>query len=266
MSAIGLTGYGPYLGILIGARSLTSCLDGFTSHFTAAVLDVVGRGISRSRTGLSSFSFLLDCDFSEHSPTFSGGFPPGIRRGRRAAAPYLKDERVEVWYAQNTILYVARGRWVAFPGLQRVAAVAEPPLATVHPRLFVDRSQRLNKAVLANAEATAQAEQLTEALAAERENVRALGDRVERLEQIATQEHARAEASQQEAQRHRWTVEQVQAELAQARVEKEALRVELVRAHFLSEPRNMSWRGYLRALPQVVRGGLRRAMRRAASR
>ncbi len=134
---------------------------------------------------------------------------------------------------------MARGRWVAFPGLQRVAAVAEPPLATVHPRLFVDRSQRLKKAVLANAEATAQAEQLTEALAAERENVRALGDRVERLEQIATQEHARAEASQQEAQRHRWTVEQVQAELAQARVEKEALRVELVRAHFLSEPRNM---------------------------
>jgi SAM-dependent methyltransferase len=176
------------------------------------------------------------------------------------------DERVEVWYAQNTILYVARGRWAAFPGLPGVAEVAAPPLPTVHPRLFVDCGHRLNEAVLAHADAIVQAERLTEALAAERKNVRALGDRVERLEQIATQEHARAEASQQEAQRHRWNVEQMQAELTRARVEKEALRVELVRAHFLSEPRNMSLRGYLRALPQVVRGGLRRAMGRAMAR
>ena len=34
------------------------------------------------------------------------------------------DERVEVWYAQNTFLYVARGAQGNFPGLQRAVSVS----------------------------------------------------------------------------------------------------------------------------------------------
>jgi SAM-dependent methyltransferase len=215
-----------------------------------------------------------------------------------------KDERVEFWYAQNSILYVVRNQRVEFPGLRRAPAVAEAPLAAVHPRMFADRDLKLSETVRAHTDATAKAERLNQALASEREHGRSLVDRVERLERSLAEEHARVEvslakvaqyraqataarlqaeesrqeaerhraeaaearerieASGLEAQRHRLHAERLQTELAGARTEREALSVELERYRFLAEPSNMSAWDYLRALPQVVRGALRRAKRR----
>jgi len=80
-----------------------------------------------------------------------------------------RDERVEAWYAQNTILYVARGAQGDFPGLQRAASVSDPPLAAVHPRLFAERDSRLGETMRAHAEATARVESLSEMLTNERQ-------------------------------------------------------------------------------------------------
>lgn len=127
------------------------------------------------------------------------------------------DERIEVWYAQNTILYVARSSQGEFPGLQRAASVPDPPLAAVHPRLFAERDRRLSETMRAHADATAQVDSLSEMLATER-------------------------------QRHR--------------ADADALKAEVTQFRFMSEPRNMSLRAYLRALPHVVSGALRRVTRR----
>jgi len=135
------------------------------------------------------------------------------------------DERVEFWYAQNVILYAARSRRADFPELQR-ATMTETPLAAVHPRLIADRDRRLGEMAAAHADATAQLERQRHETAAAR---------------------ARAQASEQDAAR-------LQAELA-------ALHVDLERFRFMSEPRNMALRTYVRALPQVVRGALPRILR-----
>jgi SAM-dependent methyltransferase len=112
------------------------------------------------------------------------------------------DERVEVWYAQNTILYVTRRRRDRFPLLQRTPLTTDTPLAMVHPQLFTERVRALDR--------------LSEALTAERESTRLLAA----------------------------GAEQLQAEVRRYRV--------------MSEPRNMSLRRYLGALPAVTRGALLR--------
>jgi SAM-dependent methyltransferase len=89
------------------------------------------------------------------------------------------DERVEVWYAQNTILYVAHGSRAALPRLRRAMATAWEPLAAVHPRLLAEWRRRAGEAERADTEAAARAERLENALAAAREKIRALCDMVE---------------------------------------------------------------------------------------
>jgi SAM-dependent methyltransferase len=128
------------------------------------------------------------------------------------------DEGVEVWYAQNTILYVARASQDEFPGLRRAAVLAEAPLAIVHPRLFAEHHRRLRETIRSDADARVEVARLRDMLATERQ---------------------------------------------QSRAEIEGLNVELARCRFRAEPRNMSLRSYVQALPRVVRGALRRRVRRA---
>lgn len=210
------------------------------------------------------------------------------------------NESVELWYAQNTILYVARSQEANLSQLQHVAAVSGPPLAAVHPRLLAERQGRLNETIRACAEATGRAERLNRTLAAKSEDVRALSDRLKQLEQIAAEQRGQAEywraegvrclaqataaglcaeAAQETAaywraaatdarKRAAWVsleaqqyAELLQGKLDRARAEAEVLHTEVKHHRFMAEPANMSLGPYLRALPQVISGVLRRAIR-----
>jgi SAM-dependent methyltransferase len=197
------------------------------------------------------------------------------------------NERVEVWYAQNTILYVERSRRAEFPRLFREDAVVGAPLAMVHPRLFWQRLLKLGEMVGAHADASAQAERLNEALAAERQKASSFAEEIERLLQVAAEQHARAEqglsanaeyqaqvaealsqveTARQEAQRYRAEARRLEEENAHSCIEVETQRAEVSRYRFMSEPGNMSLWAYLRALPEVVTGALFRTMRRVPGR
>jgi SAM-dependent methyltransferase len=215
-----------------------------------------------------------------------------------------RNERVELWYAQNMVLYVEGTRRADFPQLRRAAAGASVPLAAVHPRLFAERERRLSESLRACADATARTEHLIRALRAERESGQALNDRIKCLEQVAAELEARAdhfrnegmmyqaqageawdrvawarqaaeryqvevteaqeqaEMTRREAQQCRAEVERLRAECARAEAEAEILHAELKRYRLMSEPSNMSLLAYLRAMPQVIIGTLRRSMQR----
>jgi SAM-dependent methyltransferase len=193
------------------------------------------------------------------------------------------NEQVEVWYAQNTILYVENSRRAEFRRLFQGDAVGGAPLAMVHPKLFWQRLLRLHEMVQAHGEASAQAERLNEALAAERQKASSFSEEIERLLQVAAEHDARAgqyhcetakyraqvvealsraETSRLEAERYRAEVQRLEEENVRGRLEVESQRAEVSRYRFMSEPGNMSLLAYLRALPEVVSGVLRRTMRR----
>lgn len=128
------------------------------------------------------------------------------------------DERIEPWYAQNTVLYAARRPEGRRPDLDaRPGVTSGAPLALIHPRLFAERDGALAQSRQAHAHATAELQAARTALATARD-----------------QHHAEAERLDREIRRLR----------------------------FRAEPRNMSLRAYARALPHVVGGALRRAVRR----
>ena len=91
------------------------------------------------------------------------------------------DERIEPWYAQNTVLYAARR-----PEGQRRDLDARPgvtsgaPLALIHPRLFAERDDALAQSRQACATATAELQEAHTALATAREQHRAEAERLDR--------------------------------------------------------------------------------------
>jgi SAM-dependent methyltransferase len=188
------------------------------------------------------------------------------------------NERVEVWYVQNTLLYVEVRRRAEFPRLAGAIEACGAPLAVVHPRLFLERHRTLSEMVQGQVETRARMAVLSEALAAERETGRSSAEEIERLRQVLADQRAQieqylaksaeyraheaearsqVEASRQEAQRYRAEAERREGEIARWRREAEALGVDVSRYRFMAEPRNMSLWAYLRALPRVVSGALR---------
>jgi SAM-dependent methyltransferase len=128
------------------------------------------------------------------------------------------DERIEPWYAQNTVLYAARRPDGRRRDLDlRPGVTSGAPLALVHPRLFAERDGALAQSRQACASATAELREAHTALATAREQHRAEAERLDR---------------------------------------------EIRRLRVRADPRNMSLRAYARALPHVVGGALRRAVRR----
>jgi SAM-dependent methyltransferase len=90
------------------------------------------------------------------------------------------NQRVEVWYAQNIILYVARFRPTEFQRLQPAVTISGVPLAAVHPRLFAERDHQLKETLRAHAVVAADAGRWQAEAAAQSERADRLWQEAER--------------------------------------------------------------------------------------
>ena len=172
------------------------------------------------------------------------------RKGYVAVDPIRKrvwqHPDVDFWYAQNALVFVRRELFGRYPVLfQEFEPAAGTPLPLVHPRLHAQMEQRL--------------------LGAD-EGRRAIATEVEKHRAEAEAQRARADSFGVESERYRAEAEAQRARADSFGVESERYRAAAEAYKLAAEPRNMSLKQLLHALPRVALGALKRRIRRYSGR
>ena len=176
------------------------------------------------------------------------------------------DPSVEVWYAQNSLLFVEHEHLQSHEGLRRESERHRPHVVgAVHPTLFLEARQKEAEAQRAYEWYSRETEMLKAQTHELRARVDALRDDAERYRQDAERhrqdvDHQRLEVERyrQDAERQRADAERylIEVEADRALVAEERRRAEQYLAQ--ADPRNVSLTRILRALPTILRRSWRK--------
>jgi SAM-dependent methyltransferase len=178
-------------------------------------------------------------------------------RGYLAIDPIRKhiwqNADVDFWYTQNSLIFVRQEDLDRYPLLREEAKhTREAQLSIVHPRLFLEVGRNYSA--------------VAEAWAACQSKVEVLKLESARHKEIAQRYLTEAETYRTEAEAYRKEVDahKAQAEALQAQVE--AYRSEAEEYKTKADPRNMSFRGIIKAFPTILVSAIKRKMSRPLSR